>query len=106
MSKRYTLGIFSQGDARLQRNKLEKTSIVKYFDPSLIFIFSDKKGHVENVIGKINVSFVLDDRPEESEVWKRNGVKAVRVRRGRYSELELSHESQVTEVENLEQISL
>src|SRR3990167_2193337 len=28
LSKRYTLGIFSQGDARLQRNKLEKTSIV------------------------------------------------------------------------------
>lgn len=93
LSKSAILGIFSEGEEAFQMQKLENTGIDKFFDRNNIYIFLNKKEHVQEVLKKYagkNI-FVVDDRKTMLECAKVKGVgvKTVWLKRGIY----LSEES-------------
>lgn len=69
-----TLGIFSEGNVELQRNKLLKTDIMKNFNEEDIHIFLEKTTPIPEVIGKYkdHKIFLVDDRPSILEKVKKH----------------------------------
>lgn len=61
LSKNYILGIFSQGYADFQMNKLTKMRILPYFNEKYIFIFPHKI-HKDNILQLPKNGVVIDDK--------------------------------------------
>lgn len=58
------LGIFSKGESKFQKTKLEKTGMAKFFEENNIHIFDDKDANLISVLGKYKDSklFLVDDK--------------------------------------------
>ncbi len=69
-----TLGIFSEGNIELQRNKLLKTDILKNFNEEDIHIFLEKTTPIPQVIEKYkdHQIFLVDDRSSILEKVKKH----------------------------------
>ena len=61
LSKKYTLGIFSQGYESFQMNKLIKMNILPYFDKKYIYIFPHKI-HEDNISQLPKNGIIIDDK--------------------------------------------
>ena len=61
LSKKYALGIFSQGYVSFQMNKLIKADILPYFDKKYIFIFPHKI-HKDTIEQLPKNSIIIDDK--------------------------------------------
>jgi len=61
LSKNYILGIFSQGYADFQMNKLTKMRILPYFNEKYIFIFPHKI-HKNNILQLPKNGVIIDDK--------------------------------------------
>lgn len=105
-----TLGIFSKGETQFQKNKLEKTGIVKFFKEENIHIFDDKNVNLIRIIDKYRDSkiFLVDDKLEILYSAKKHmeQVFTIWVKRGRYAENQkaISCFTPDTEVENLSEV--
>jgi len=81
---RASLGIFSQGFARLQRTKLYLSGVEKYFKRELIFIFPPRKvskaGQILAQLPEKKIYFV-DDRPDIAETLANHRVNVFLIRR-------------------------
>jgi hypothetical protein len=85
-----TLGIFSKGDLRFQKTKLEKTGIEKYFKRENIHIFDDKNINLAKILDKYQgfKIFLVDDKLVVLYLAKEclGNVFTVWVKRGEYAE--------------------
>lgn len=64
VSKIAGLGILSKGESELQKTKLEKTEIAKFFKEEHVHIFLDKEANLTKVIDRYKdyKIFLVDDR--------------------------------------------
>lgn len=60
-----TLGIFSEGNIELQKDKLLKTDMSKHFNQENVHIFEEKTKSISSVLEKYKGDqiFIVDDRP-------------------------------------------
>lgn len=80
LSKKYDLGVFSEGTGKFQNFKYKHLGLDKYFDKKLVFIFPEKDTH--EVLEEIpEGSIVVDDKQIIVEHLKEHGIKAVWVNR-------------------------
>lgn len=107
LSKSAILGILSEGEEAFQMQKLENTGIDNFFDRSSVYIFLNKKEHIQKVLQKYAGKhiFVVDDRKTMLECAKVKGVdvKTVWLKRGIYM-LEESNYIPDYEISDLSQI--
>lgn len=64
LSNLANLGIFSKGETKFQKTKLERTGMMKFFKDYNIHIFDDKNANLINILGKYKDSnlFLVDDK--------------------------------------------
>lgn len=85
-----SLGIFSEGEIKIQRKKLKTTDIEKYFKKELTHIVETKEGELKKVLVryKDNILFLVDDKltilhrafkllPSLKTIWVKRGKYAV-----------------------------
>lgn len=92
LSKIATLGIFSKGEISLQKRKLQKTNIDKYFDKEHIFIVEDKIAVIKSTLKEYNKKgevFLIEDRLPLLQMLKEQvpSIHAIWIQRGRYVDL-------------------
>ncbi len=78
--------LFSEGDKKFQMEKIIGTGIEKFFTDGVQIFSSFSKMNVVNESEKKVV--LIDDKPEVIEAGVAKGFFVVRVRRGRYKDLE------------------
>jgi hypothetical protein len=62
LSKKYVLGIFSEGDIKYQTEKLVFMQIEKYINKDLVYIYKNKR--IEEILNNLPDSTIIDDNPE------------------------------------------
>lgn len=83
------LGIFSKGEDKFQKTKLEKTKMLKFFKEENIHIFDDKDANLIQVLEKYRNSklFLVDDKLDILYFAKKHmpRIITVWVKRGPYA---------------------
>jgi FMN phosphatase YigB (HAD superfamily) len=84
------LGIFSKGAEQFQKDKLEKTEMIKFFKEENVHVFEDKNINLTQVLNKYSGSriFLVDDILEVLQNAKKNSetIFTIWMKRGRYAE--------------------
>ena len=89
LSKIARLGIFSEGEIRLQKTKLESTNIADYFQNDLVHIMTRKDDEMEDIITRYTDTalFLVDDKIDILYKTKKlfPSVFTVWIKRGKYA---------------------
>lgn len=102
LSKQETI-LFTEGDRETQKKKIKDTGVDKIFKNNIrIYEPYSKMKSIQKELDRRKV-VLIEDNPENIEQAVQNGWKTVRIRRGRYSDVE-SIEKPDTSVNNLEQL--
>lgn len=105
------LGIFSKGETRLQKTKLEETGMIKFFNEKDIHIFDDKDANLSQTLRKYEDTklFLVDDKlstlcfakklmPQVITIWVKRGPYAM-------TQEGIAGFTPDTEVENLSEVA-
>jgi len=96
LSKKYTLGIFSQGYRSFQENKLKQSGILPFFKKEYIFIFPDKT--LESSLKTIpSDSIIIEDKQRIVHIIK-NYIRVIHMNRDRK---ESEHDSSIRNLADL-----
>lgn len=90
LSSKATLGIFSEGETKFQKNKIRKTALKKYFLPKNIHIAPQKSLIFAKVFKKYQNKnlFIVDDKLTILHLAEDvcPGIKTIWVKRGKYAQ--------------------
>lgn len=88
LSKRATLGIYSEGDTNFQLEKLQQGNLLQFFTKKLMYIHSSKQNTLEQIkqISRNDLLWFIDDRLDNLDSVHTNipEAKTVRIVRGYY----------------------
>jgi len=103
LSKKFSLGIFSEGEENFQREKLNKTGIEKYLDQGHIYIMQGKNLLIKKTFEryKENTIFLVDDKltilSQVKSIYP--NVFTIWVKRGEYAEKQESIKGFIPDVQ-------
>jgi methionine salvage enolase-phosphatase E1 len=95
--------LFSEGEIKFQREKVEKTGLEKIFGNNIKIYPSYEKIFELPEIANSNDVVLIDDKPEIIDRAISLGIKVVRIKRGKFKDVD-SKKIPYAEVKSLEEI--
>jgi hypothetical protein len=94
LSKKFQLGIYSEGDENFQLKKLQKGNLLQFFTKKLMYIHISKKNTLEQIkqISRNDLLWFIDDRLDNLDSVHTTipEAKTVRIVRGYYRRVSYS----------------
>lgn len=98
--------LFTEGELKFQGEKIKKLNLNKYFGKNIkIFKSYSKISEIGDDFGK-NKVFLIDDNPNVLIKAKDKGWKTIRVRRGKYENMNINTDYIVSNLKDIENLSI